>query len=957
MPNNHPDYTKFTIGVDVGIASCGIAILNNVDQTSESFTYGFSTAKLAIDRREKRSGRKNNKRKRGRIKAANKVFDEYNILEGKKRSGNIFTLKVMALDNKISPCNLRLICAHSVKYRGVNYDVSEETEGVILVALSNNATLGGYRTISEHITKGSEWKNSKNCRNSGGTDKPYEKTYTVKQKIDELRLIFAMQREKGNSAATVEIEEKIVAIMSYYKSNPNDYYPVGDCCYIESEKRTAEDSPSNQLLNAYCYLRNLKKPCGSGLAEFEISSVIDHSLKTKSGTTLKKLKKLVGLQEDEVFNNYAAPVERYVVVFAAYHAIKEVLSESQFNVLSVKDMDRIVEKLAVCTGRVVKERDLKALGFDVEIIEPLLGLNFSGHCSKSLMSIWQLLPLVESGKTLSEAEKFLGMYENVSTEETKIPGIDPDDIRNPVARRGVCRCIKYINLHIKRILRDNPTANFTIRIEFARDVRMSEADRVDHNRQQAKNEKENSGRRVAFTNEFKREPKGKDMLRFRLWQEQGGYTGKKNERCGTDIYTGKDIKVEEIERCEIDHIIPRALGGGNGLNNKTLTMVNQAKGKTLPLAFIKQYDNEDLYKSRCKKIIKDKNKLRNLLTEELPKREFTAGDLCATQYISRFLTAHIKKHTVHRVECTNGRVTSTLRWILNERKNRDDIYHHVVDAMLIAIATAGQFNRCLRYYSDEIKWHNILPWAGFSEQINEAKKSAVVIREERKRKSGRLHKETIYPSFKTRLNKKFEKYKKGVKAVKNSVYMKKYKDYENKIVGMVDINGVIVKYDSALASPDTKILFPHNIIELKNGIVLPDEQFRLDVFKKGNKYFFVNHTIWDINSRNTPNNKILKAKFPSSILSEVDDTYTFVCSLYKDSLFEFEEKNGNRGRAYFNCINIATISITVKPYNNMKGNNRFSLTSAKNITKLYISSSGEVNKAKNEVRKWRGEPC
>ena len=76
---------------------------------------------------------------------------------------------------------------------------------------------------------------------------------------------------------------------------------------------------------------------------------------------------------------------------------------------------------------------------------------------------------------------------------------------------------------------------------------------------------------------LKREPRGDDMLRFELWEEQGGW-------C---LYSNAEIPLEAVSssdnRAQVDHILPWSRFGDDSFANKTLCLARanrQKKGRT-----------------------------------------------------------------------------------------------------------------------------------------------------------------------------------------------------------------------------------------------------------------------------------------------------------------------------------------------------------------------------------------
>lgn len=132
--------------------------------------------------------------------------------------------------------------------------------------------------------------------------------------------------------------------------------------------------------------------------------------------------------------------------------------------------------------------------------------------------------------------------------------------KNPMAMRALFRLRALVNHLLDRKLIDQKTK---INIELARELN-------DANRRRAiqmyQNENENARKkaREAISKELNIEPTENDILKYLLWEEQ-------NHRCP---YTGEQIEISQFigegNIYDIEHTIPRSLGGDDSMANKTL---------------------------------------------------------------------------------------------------------------------------------------------------------------------------------------------------------------------------------------------------------------------------------------------------------------------------------------------------------------------------------------------------
>lgn len=195
-------------------------------------------------------------------------------------------------------------------------------------------------------------------------------------------------------------------------------------------------------------------------------------------------------------------------------------------------------------------------------------------------------------------------------------------------------------------------------------------------------------------------------LRFELFKAQGGI-------C---LYTGKALAQTHLEDYEIDHIVPRSLGGPDAAVNYVLTFhdVNNTKekGKLTPFALLHGKDGWDSYLARVKKcatVLRNK-KVQLLTREDAPElvQRYTA--LAETAWVSKLAQTIVNlrfgwtngndSEGRKRVIIVSGGLTARVRRkysldkllytdatdpevLAKKVKNREDKRHHALDAMTL----------------------------------------------------------------------------------------------------------------------------------------------------------------------------------------------------------------------------------------------------------------------------------
>lgn len=227
----------------------------------------------------------------------------------------------------------------------------------------------------------------------------------------------------------------------------------------------------------------------------------------------------------------------------------------------------------------------------------------------------------------------------------------------------------------------------------------------------------------------------KDVTKYRLWMEQGGF-------C---IYTGRPINITNLfadNAFDIEHTIPRSKCFDDSLANLTIcdAHFNRTVKKNQIPSQLNNYDkilsriqpwkdkverlkdNVEFWKSQSKKAMtkerKDdcirqkhlwqmeldywKNKVERFEMKEVTDG-FRNSQLVDTRIITKY-AFHYLKTVFNKVEVQKGSVTANFRKMLgiqsmDDKKSRDKHSHHAIDAaMLTIIPTAAQRDKMLELF-------------------------------------------------------------------------------------------------------------------------------------------------------------------------------------------------------------------------------------------------------------------
>lgn len=368
-------------------------------------------------------------------------------------------------------------------------------------------------------------------------------------------------------------------------------------------------------------------------------------------------------------------------------------------------------------------------------------------------------------------------------------------LANPTVHIGLNELRKLVNALIEKY---GPPEEIVV--ELARDLKRTQEEREEVQRQQGENQKKNDRRRELLDAMQKSQPGWKPprdaMLRLRLWEELDA-DNVANRCC---VYTGKQISKRMLfsDEVEIEHILPFTQSLDDGPANLTVSLraANRDKRNRTPhdafghspagydwpgimlrvsaLPRNKQWrfrpDALDLVKSR---IARENARLEGSLPkdaiEDIEKTGgFLARQLVDTAYLARLTRQYLWKICdPDKTWVIPGQMTALLRrkWGLNgllgdhNRKNRADHRHHAIDAYVVGLTDRSMLQAIQR--AEGSNRERIVddmpdPWDGYRDELKAALGRIVVSHRPdhgidpkaapgtRRSTSGKLHEETAY---------------------------------------------------------------------------------------------------------------------------------------------------------------------------------------------------------------------
>ena len=348
---------------------------------------------------------------------------------------------------------------------------------------------------------------------------------------------------------------------------------------------------------------------------------------------------------------------------------------------------------------------------------------------------------------------------------------DIQAIRNPIVITALFELRKLVNELI-----DEHGKIDEIKVEMARDLKISKSQRNKIRKEQKRLERENDRVKARLLEERQRVTHD-NILLYKLWEE-----------CKhTCPYTGKPISVTQLfsGEVQIEHIHPWSRSLNDSFSNKTLCYAdeNRKKGNKTPFEFYGSDEaNWSAIKERALKLFSDTKEYPNAyqkfkrFVQQKFDDDFSTRQLNDTRYISKEAKNYLSK-ICNKVTVSPGQVTSNLRhkWGLNQilnddnEKTREDHRHHAIDALVMActkvsyVQELSKWNRYNRGY--DVKDFP-MPWLSFWKDAEKAVNQILVshkkvsnditVRTHTTEKNGKkhtnlgvaargqLHKETVY---------------------------------------------------------------------------------------------------------------------------------------------------------------------------------------------------------------------
>jgi CRISPR-associated endonuclease Csn1 len=693
------------LGIDLGIASCGWAIIEfdgNVWRIVRAGVWEWDAPEYI----DKGKTRKSNLKERGVTRRRRRLLDvrqkrmrdlrqllaHHGILKRTDRNAlhfpklNPWLLRKEALERKLSAEEWAVVLAHMAGHRAYwsnakrKKNETDDDRKKLLKALKENEREFETARMARTVQTVGEWlANKETQRNRGGDFRHSIKREWVKQ---EAALLFNRQRELCNPFALSSLLDRYAPLA--FEQGEITPPEVGPCTFELSQPRAAKHSYSFERFRLLQRLTNIRLISNPDMPPRSLSDVeiekIESQLGVKASITYNTIRRLIDLPQTESFHriNDADQEEHEIVTGtksgksgpgtrALRMLITKTFGEQTWQSLLAKPdtLDAIAAAIAHRDDLTLIRTELENLNIDPAITDVLVNESdggelgfFKGTGHLSVKALRKLIPHMLAGCDYHDAQ-IAAKYDPSKDRYSRRPGIvgagpqavaawlKKDQLEELIRNQVVSRAVREVFKQVIALWRaDGPFD--AIHLEMARDVGRSAAERDKMDVDNIKRRDRRNALRNSFIENFKKTPSDREFERWTLWCEQKG-------KCPYTAFNTEGIPCNAVldgdDRVEVDHILPRSRFNLESLSNKVLclTGANRNKASFTPHQWLSRGLGKLSWEDFCNQarvIFKDNpRKLDNLLIVDtaILESSLSSRALNDTRWISKFLLAGFEK--------------------------------------------------------------------------------------------------------------------------------------------------------------------------------------------------------------------------------------------------------------------------------------------------------------------------
>ena len=594
----------FTLGLDIGTNSIGWAVIGCDDAQEQIGLIGCGARifQEAVDvktklpknqaRRAARSARRLvSRRKMRRNKILNLLLQNKLLPEDAVERGKLFAdnqlydpyeLRKRALDNKLRPYEFGRVLYHLSHRRGFqsNRKASSKEDGDVkkaITSLHQEMIDSKSRTLGEYLA-------SQSVKRNRYTDRAMYQ--------EEFEQIWQSQQKHYPDLLNPAFKVAIHNAIFFQRPLKIQKNLVGKCTFEPGRKRASRALLEYQRFRMLQDLNHLtiKNPITREYRPLEIDEREEllRLLEKQKTLSWSSARKKLKLHEGEVFNLEEGKKKELTGNRTSY-TLRSILEKQWVEMTQEKQNDLVTDMLTIDNEQGFLNRMKSHWGFDNDTAEKLAKTELEqGYARLSHKAICKILPHLEDGlnyflasfaaydpcppdkkasiiKLVKEGVDFDKACETVGYDKPTNPKAtdelgDPPYLRNPVVQKAMYETRKLINAIIRQY--GKPA---TIRIEMARDMKLTKGQKEELQKRQNENKRANERAEKILHDEFGiQNPTREDIQKYNMWLE-----------CKMICpYTGKKISREMLFSSEVDveHILPYSRSLDDSYMNKTLCM-------------------------------------------------------------------------------------------------------------------------------------------------------------------------------------------------------------------------------------------------------------------------------------------------------------------------------------------------------------------------------------------------
>lgn len=636
----------------------------------------------------------------------------------------LYLLRARALDEKLPLCAVGRSILHlavrrgflsNKKITGAKSEKEKKEDGEVETAISEldaKTAAVGARTVGEYFAKLDPMKDGERIRGR----------YLGRKQIQaEFDAIWASQARFHPETLTAELRAAVWSAIFRQRPLKSQKGRIGRCEFEKTARRVEKGDPAFQEYRIWQRVLDLRlydspeAPETARPLTTEEQDKVAAFLGENESATFNQLRKTLGIKGKPDKDDKKATLWRFNFEVDGDGESKLLGNRTRAKIVAVlkkhkaeksdEEIDEIAREILLFENEEALARRLRKMfpEFDETTAKELSEVslettraNVSRRAAEKLTAAMKEAAMKKKRLPLQTVRQELYPNERNQTVFDFLPPVFDalGDPRNPVVLRTLTELRKVVNALIRRW--GKPAL---IRVELARDLKRGrkEREKIFFENNKRKKEREQIQEKIKAI--CGREARPFEILKWRLWEECGGvcpYTGKR---------IPPELLLSDESPIDVEHIIPLSRSLDDSFANKTLCWAEENREVKRNQTPFECYSAKPQWREILDRVRRFKSdtrqeKLKRFLKEKIdddPSKRM----LNDTRTISRLATKYLgalygtvdgyepsatDEKGTRRIQVSTGGATAWLReeWGF-PKKNRDDLRHHAVDALIVAL--------------------------------------------------------------------------------------------------------------------------------------------------------------------------------------------------------------------------------------------------------------------------------